>query len=553
MFNKSKASVFIRENFLDLMLCIFIALIGIFYTEQISLFIDIGLYDESSYLKYGLDFFEKIPPAEAAPLYAFWYKILSFINPDTVSLYYLNYRLMTIMPAIGLFVFFRVGGLHQFYALVASVWLLCMPGNFFIWPKVSHFALLVFFIGAAIAISQKDLLQKISIFFITFLLIAYIRPEYFISAVILFLLLLFVLLKNILAKKLPPSLASAFLVPSIFFVVCLFGLGNPMSSGDRSMLAFGQHFSLNQERVSQRSQNPWTNWENTVKTSFGDAQGVTSSFLANPSAFLWHATENLKNIPNNVAATFLQTLPRSERGNIKYSQVFIAAAGLALLFVSYGLYLRRLKNANNGRNFFRDGFIKSTEFLLLFIFLVPSAIAILIIYPRQHHIFLAGWIALSYVVVHFVSAKPKYLVERKEILFLLLALVLLTLRQIPAQSELDRQPNLMTIRYLQQLNANEKVNILEAEGGFHIYLGPNFKRVAEYEKSRSWNIFLKDREVNMIVVTESLMSDSRFQGDKEWLNFLKNPTAHGFSEIQVPYLPSRKILYKNDLHVIPLQ
>jgi hypothetical protein len=548
MFNQIKHSEFIKNKSLDLVLCLFIGLIGIFYTEQIRQFLDVSLYDESSYLKYGLDFFEERPLAEAAPLYAFWYKLLSFVESDAVDLYYLNYRLMTILPAISLFVFFRVARIHQFYALAATVWMLCMPGNFFIWPKVSHFALIIFLIGSAIAFRQKDLFRKISIFFITFLSIAYVRPEYFISATILFLLLLLIFLKNIKRGEFSHPRTRMFIISAVLFVLCLSNLGNPMASGERSMLAFGQHFSLNQARVLLQDQNPWTNWESTVKLYFGDAKQISSSLSANPSAFLWHVTENFKNLPKNVASTFLQTSPKSDVRKIEYFQVFVTAAGLALLLASYGFYLCRVKTVGYSIRFYLEK-INIAEKIMLFIFLTPSAITVLVIYPRQHHIFLAGWIAISYLAVCIGKNQANYFLQKKEMLLLLVACILLTLKQIPPQIESNRFPTLTTIKFLRTLNVSTKVNILEAEGGFHIYLSSNFKRVAEYDKHQPWNVFLKKHDINMIVVTQNLLSDPRFKSDHEWLHFLKNPTKYGFSEIQIPHVPDRKIFYKNDLNI----
>ena len=47
------------------------------------------------------------PSPGAAPLYAVWYFLLSKLQSDRVELYYLNYRVLTILVPIALYLLFR--------------------------------------------------------------------------------------------------------------------------------------------------------------------------------------------------------------------------------------------------------------------------------------------------------------------------------------------------------------------------------------------------------------------------------------------------------------
>lgn len=95
-------------------------------------------------------------------------------------------------------------------------------------------------------------------------------------------------------------------------------------------------------------------------------------------------------------------------------------------------------------------------------------------------------------------------------------------------------PNLRTITFIQTLSIGQEVNMLEAEGGYYIYLGDNFHRIAEYDKTVNFNIFLHERRINMIVLTEGLEQDSRFKTDEEWKDFLNNYTTLGYLKLDIP-------------------
>ena len=87
-----------REHILDFAVLMIILLVGWVYTFEIESVLDIALYDETSYLYRGLLIPNGFPSAEAAPLYALWYYLLSLLQHDAIDLYFLNYKLMTVLP-----------------------------------------------------------------------------------------------------------------------------------------------------------------------------------------------------------------------------------------------------------------------------------------------------------------------------------------------------------------------------------------------------------------------------------------------------------------------
>src|SRR5512140_407848 len=129
----------------------------------------------------------------------------------------------------------------------------------------------------------------------------------------------------------------------------------------------------------------------------------------------------------------------------------------------------------------------------------------------------------------------------------MLALLILAVTPSPYLHEgSEAQQNVRTIHVVQNLHITSPVNMLEAEGGYNIYLGDNFQRIGENEKNMSFREFVASRKIGMVVVTKLLGTDIRFRSDPEWRDFLLHYEEWGFSEIQVPD-SDIKVVVRKDL------
>jgi hypothetical protein len=79
------------------------------------------------------------------------------------------------------------------------------------------------------------------------------------------------------------------------------------------------------------------------------------------------------------------------------------------------------------------------------------------------------------------------------------------------QSEKSVQKNISTIQFIQSLEIDEPINLLEARGGYHYYLGLTCHSVNQKEKNARFDQFRADRNINMIVVSDDLGNDTRFK------------------------------------------
>ena len=198
----------------DILTILIIGLAGWVYTSDIHQFIDVKLFDESYYLASGLAAPRGLPRAEQAPLYALWYYLLSLIKHDSIELAYFNYRVMTVLPAAALFAALRVTGVPRVFSLWLSLWLLLSSANFPIWPKVSHFALVVLLLGVIGAGLSQNRTVRIAILTVACLAASYARPELFLSALLFGLVFILVLPNQIKSEGLKSVLPLTGVSPS---------------------------------------------------------------------------------------------------------------------------------------------------------------------------------------------------------------------------------------------------------------------------------------------------------------------------------------------------
>jgi hypothetical protein len=185
--------------------------------------------------------------------------------------------------------------------------------------------------------------------------------------------------------------------------------------------------------------------------------------------------------------------------------------------------------------------------LLFFCFIITSFASIFIIFPRAHYLLLPGVLIIIGTAILIVGNEDKQeVIDYKKLLLLGLILVAATPHVSYYLGTRANRPVLETITFIKALQIEKEVNILEAEGGYNIYLGDNFQRVAEYEKDKSCSSFLKDRKINMVVVTGTLKGDSRFREDEECRYFLVNYMELGYIQFDIPKT-DRKLLVDKQL------
>jgi hypothetical protein len=528
----------IRKVNIDFVALILLVLAGLKLTSGIERVIDIGLFDESGYLYGGVSFLQKgFFPAAWAPLYALWYFFLSLFESDRIALYYLNYKILTLLPALLIYLLMRSCKISVlFSAFVAWVFLISIA-NLYVWPKPAHFALVIILAFLLVARTSRSYIKAAPLMAIGALLSSYVRPEFFLSYIFFvlgYIVLIAVHFKEMkLRKEIAPILALAGIS---FLMMNILGIPVWDKQGNRSFEAFAQHFSINWVYWTGSGLDPWVDYESIVATNFGDVHSIYGAFYTNPGIVIKHFLYNTI----NYIGTFVQMpfnhfnviLPGSNK-----IFTWIEAGLFAILVGLYALLRRKSISARWNENI-------RTHSIVIFscvLFCIPTIISSIIIYPEGHYLIIqVVLISICLIMVGSSDHRSKNL-PLTTLLAVLVFMVVATPyistnwyfseQSLPVDRELN---NLHTIEYIKSLHIQQDVNMLEADGGYYIYAGDNFHRIAHSGKDVDFETFARRNNIDMIVVSDGIRNDQRFRDDTTWKAFLQDYRAFGYEATDIP-------------------
>lgn len=524
----------------DLIALVMLFFAGLIYTYQMTRFLDIGLMDESNYLwgwsKPTLD-------AQNGPLYSLWYRLLTVISGDTVVAYFWNMRFVMIGLPMVLYVALRFYRVMPLIAVMVSLLVLRGYITFGLGTKSAQVCMMLFLLGLIFCSQVNKLYWRWLVMAIVTLVMSYVRPEFFISFVLCFLsfaaCVIYRFKKSISFKE---AIALGFVV--LAMVWCIELIGIPLAGG-RSFLAFGQHYAVHWVSWHNDLRNPWTHWDDIVKVDFGGATSIFQAVLANPMAISRHILTNLKDFIPNILGIFIGSYPfQGAPITLMFCGILLSTV-LGVAPISRTGVLRWLKLT--WTQFHREIFLLGIVFVCIF----PVMGSTLLISPRLHYVLLFGLPCLFVLVVNqsqvFTLLNLK--INTSQLVMCAVSIgVLLTIRPLSAAPPSSEREVSKIIYFIRGLNIVAPVNMLEADGGFFIYLTPNYaERIAEYEKRSPFNDLMREKAINMIVVSPAMNKDVRFIDDPQWQSFLTNPAQKGFTAMTIPGVSGYTLLVDQQL------
>ncbi|MES2389937.1 MAG: hypothetical protein V4543_18185 [Bacteroidota bacterium] len=505
---------------------------------------DLALFDETISLYRGLhlDFFS-VSPSDG-PLYFVWYKLLSFWEPDPQNLYFLNIMVLGSLCSVLLYSFLLTATNRVNLSFFIAAGFMVSNANLPVWPKVSHFTLCILLIGLSAAFRQESMRHKWYIIAFTALLSSMARPEFYSAFVLCTVLALAFSIAELLKFKpaifgpgVSPAAAlrefAVFLVPSsivIYLQGCLY------CGQSRGYIAFSQHFAKNHLAKTHSALNPWLSYNKVVHEAFGNAQTVGEALAANPAAFFGHVFMNVQNLTAKCFAKVIgllvpniSPLPAGDSAvAIKAGLILIVALALFLVHKRFKItfrYAGNLKKAGPG------------NLLIVLCLLFPIALSTTIVYPRGHYLvlltpvfaLLAAWLIGSINI-------PVVLSQRQTGLALALWIVLLPGPVWFLSPDLLSRPVLSRVQELRNLNLQGSRHILDADGGYAVYLGSNKFWVWDFVKPEPVDAFLAAHQVNTIIVSKNLEESVLVKEGAGWDEFLKGGwQARGFKSYPFSY------------------
>lgn len=518
----------------DLIVVIAFLIAGLKYTSGISEIVDIGLADETAYLMRGIAFLRlALPTPENAPLYAVWYSLLARVSPDRIGLYYLNYIWVTILPPVLFYILLRRFQVSLITSSLFALFLLITNANFAVWPKVNHFALIVLLVFLILATIPKSFVLSSAIVALGCLAASYVRPELYYAFAICF------AISAVIFFFRERTLLNAAALGCLVLIAVSVGLtvGFPVGGEDRSLVAFGQHFSMNWLAwTNYPGLSPWTDWQQILEMNFGKVTGIGDAVSSNPSLFARHVLTNAMNLPRALFATFAPHANLFLPYPMRLTEMYLLPA---LVIAGIVLYRKTILS--------RMPISTRTESRLLFltgVICLVLILAILIIFPRAHYMVILGTLLLAVVAVVIDPFKDR---EINAVRAIVIALIVIAISPsaVNLMGPLPRQrPTLQAIQFLRGLRVTETTRLLDADLGYSSYLSGNFTSIPPYQKSKPFYTFIREQKINMIMESENLLNDSRFRDDKEWKAFQENYESAGFVKLALP--DGKRALYVDE-------
>jgi hypothetical protein len=475
--------------------------------------LDIGLYDETSYLQRGtwIDT-HGLPTADMAPLYSLWYRALQFMVSDPVQRYFANYAFTMAALPIAVFLLLRTSSVPLLPSLLTGVFVLFSTLNVLNWPRVSVFALIILLIGLIIFIRSE---RKDGAWFAvaaSTAFVLFIRPEFALSLVLIGALWLFDMVRR---KRGGDLITWSYSIAALVLVAALFALlGNPFTNG-RSMIAFGQHYALNVIDAGEEHVDPWTNWETIAQQDLGTTESLTTALRNAPGRIRWHVQRNLS-----------QALPTWARMYLPAGAQMSRTAWVLLIAMAAGLLLvagRRRKTAS-------DGFWEL--FAVVFVLCLPALLSAIVIHPRQHYLIFPAVLLLLMLVRS--AYRHGAGLDHGVLRWIPGVAVALLMGFLSGKSIAPKgRPTLATIEALRSLPRTQPLVILEADGGYDAYLPAGTTRIKAQELTIGDFGPLTDSTVNVIVSSPRLERDHRFLEDPGWQQFLAGGYHRSFNMIAV--------------------
>lgn len=542
-----------EQNFLkfDKFLFLGIALLivcGIRICWNLQHYMDVLFWDESLYLHRGTAMFNYIPH-DWGPSYSLWYKILSFFISDKVKLYYFNFQFTAILISIALFMLLLSCGAQRILSFMLAMFFLSSFINLPVWPRISHFCVIVVIFGIIAAKHGKTTFIRFSIMSFAFMICSYARPELFFPFLFCFILSLITFLLKIKRISKVEILVLVTLIGAFILMFIVFK--TPLNNGDsaRSLLVFLQHFAWN-AAVWKSEQTPfWLEFNETNKQYFSDVSSLSAIIHSNPSVFFHHIFFNIQHyillVGKVIVSFFLPVFTKDFHWLCLMVGVMFLVIYFSFAKTSKHLFFKRFLVLTKSNLF--------TFFMLSFL-LIPSILICIYAYPRHHYILLQVPFLLLFCAIIFSS----FNIEIDQPMHKIIVLAFIWLFVTPEAEDFEyynlfrQQNNLSNLKSVQYIKNNftrkDTVRVFDMEGGMTNLLPGNFTNYNYlYLKDKNkitLSNFLLTNNFNIIYKTPTLVALKSVQKDTVLFDMLKYPEHYGYFEQKTDSFASTLLIKK---------
>lgn len=489
---------------------------------------DIQFADEAAYIRFGLDLFDTMN-RNWGPLYSVWYKFLSFYTTDVLKLYYLNFEITSILIGILLYIFLLRISVKPILALFIAFSVLVSDLNISVWPRISHFCVVLCLLALILVSFIRSNTYKCLIFTIVCLINSYARPEFYLS----FLLMAIVTVVSVLLHR--KSLTKRDCIFFLFGIITIAVLhfifrfpSNDFFGYNRGVAAFYQHYAWNYKWRTHGTFDAWLYWEDLAKKQFGDCNSMWCVIKTQPEIFISNTLFNIRTYLMQLLKTAAFVFPIGVFHGKKLQLLLtlftvIAFAFLLIYKPSRYYFIQKIKSYK-------------LYLLLLFCFITPTLLSCFAVFPRDHYLYLQmPFLLLLYIsafgfIFENIHLKPILTIVFGVLLFLSTPNVQ-RYSFMKVSTDSHSMCNKKLIQYLSSNFDNKPHTIFTNMPFVRGLLPTNFKEVNtifDKKKTTPFSHYLDSAQIDIIILTPSTFRDPHIKSDSTWIQFMHNYTSHGF-------------------------
>ncbi|GAB3914021.1 hypothetical protein GCM10028803_58800 [Larkinella knui] len=527
---------------------------GLALTHNLPLRYDVAFGDEMTYLASGLTY--TFPPdpylAQWGSLYAAWLRFLQVFTPDTLDLFYLNWRLLIILTGTLLFLYLYLRKSGFAVSLFCALCFQFSTLNVQLDPRISAFTLCLILTGLCVIQARDWSARSVMLLTaLTALVCAYVRPEFYVSMLIAFGLAVgtFLMPRFQTGQRSFRAFSGVLGLVALAVLMRLL-LGNPLAPGEqgsnRSFDAFVQHFSINYNTWrNQPTDIPIVDQFKLITSIFGkDVKSMSDAFRVHPDLVIRHFWTNISNTTKAefrvLGGLFFET-PLNHLTSPYRKWI------LAVLFVVIVFGLIDLRETF--RQLRKKPLKLTRKELALFILLLPSLASVVLVFPRTHYLYFhaVGLITmLAFLLGNIklrVAQSPVWLAGMASLM-----MVWVVYQTTQQQAEKRPTPVADNIRFIRSLSLKGTVSSLEREW-YRIFLygrqqTPRWIRVDIYQPNTDFGRFLEQQNVNFILMTKDMQN--YFARDSGFASFLSGAESGRFVRLKAPE-PGSYLLIRPEL------
>ena len=275
----------------------------------------------------------------------------------------------------------------------------------------------------------------------------------------------------------------------------------------------------------------WLSWEDISKKQFGDCNSMWCVIKTQPLIFISNTLFNIRTYMLQLLkiATYIFPIGLFHGNKLKLVWTVL----ILLLFIF--LLIRR-----NSRSYFLQK-IRSFQFyfLLLFCFIFPTLLSCVVVFPRDHYLYLQMPFILLVLISAFgiffenYSFKPIYFITSGVLLFLATPSIR-NYSFLKVSSDTHTLCNKKLINHLQKEYSSNQSHTLFTNMPFVRGLLPtNFKEINtifDKKKTIPFTHYLDSAKIDVVIITPSTLRDPHIKSDSTWIDFMNNYENYHFKK-----------------------